>query len=265
MRLYAKDFDKNNEIDPVVTISDGEEEYVYHSRDALFGQIVAMRKRFSSYDAYARAPFDKVLMPSEQEGAEVLEVNELRNAVLLRDGEKSEIQPLPATLQFAPIMGVQQVPSEGVAELMFVGNFHEPETALGPFDAFNGALLSFQEGDLTEHVHTLDIPGDARSLAALTLRDEQVFLVGRNKGKLMLCEQAQQPEGHFVKLQPQDFYAEITLDDERTYREEFYYGAGYLSQSSRTLFVPSTAEKVVIYRFDGEKRVHLSATAAHYQ
>jgi enediyne biosynthesis protein E4 len=257
MRLYADDFDKNNEIDPIVTITDGKEEYVYHSRDALFGQIVAMRKRFSSYDAYARAPFDKVILPSEQQKAEVLEVNELRNSVLLRQAGQSEIKPLPATLQFAPIMGVQQLPARGNAELMFVGNFHEPETALGPFDAFNGALLRFEEGDLTEHVHTLDIPGDARSLAALTLADKQVFLVSRNKGELMLCEQAQPPEGEFVKLQPPDFYAEITLEDGRTYREEFYYGAGYLSQSSRTLFVPTAAEKVVIYRFDGESR-HLN-------
>lgn len=254
MRLYAKDFDKNNEIDPIVTISDGEEEYVYHSRDALFGQIVAMRKRFSSYEAYARAPFDQVLLPSEQKGAEVLKVNELRNAVLLKNQDQSEIKPLPATLQFAPIMGVQQLPSDAHAELMFVGNFHEPETALGPFDAFNGAVLSFQDGDLTEHVQTLDIPGDARSLAALTLANEQVFLVGRNKGELMLCEQAEKPEGKFVTLQPMDFYAEITLEDGRTYREEFYYGAGYLSQSSRTLFVPAAAEKMVIYRFDGEGR-----------
>jgi len=151
-------------------------------------------------------------------------------------------------------MGVQPLPAGENAELMFVGNFHEPETALGPFDAFNGALLRFEEGDLTEHVQTLDIPGDARSLAALTLADKQVFLVGRNKGELMLCEQAQPPEGKFVKLQPMDFYAEITLEDGRTYREEFYYGAGYLSQSSRQIFVPASAQKVVFHHFDGGRR-----------
>ncbi|MEQ9437579.1 MAG: VCBS repeat-containing protein [Cyclobacteriaceae bacterium] len=254
IRLYAKDFDHNNEVDPIVTYTNAETEYVYHPRDAVLDQIVAMRKRFSSYNAYATAPLREVLMPAELDGAEVLEVNELRSALLMRQGEGTIFKPLPMALQFAPIMGVCPLPSEDATELMFVGNFYDSETALGPYDAFNGAVLRFeQEGG--EPVQTLDIPGDARSLAALTLDDQQVFLVGRNQGTLMLCEQTNHPKGRFESLQPLDFYAEIRLDDGQTYREEFYYGAGYLSQSSRHLFVPEAAEEVVVYSFDGQQRV----------
>lgn len=255
IRLYAKDFDNNNEIDPVVTFTRSGTEYVYHSRDAISGQIVAMRKRFGSYDAYAKASFTEVLRPRELQGAEMLEVDELRNVMLMRREENNELMPLPINLQFAPIMGIQPLPSADHAELMVVGNFHEPETSLGPYDAFNGAILRFKSRALSENVQTLDIPGDARSLVALTLNDrQQVFLVGRNGGTLMLFEQRKHPKGHFIQLQPMDFYAEISLENGQHYREEFYYGAGYLSQSSRSLFVPETAKEVIVYHFDGQSR-----------
>ncbi len=176
--------------------------------------------------------------------------------LVIRQHDETAFEPLPTALQFAPIMGIQAVPSANAAKLMVVGNFYDSETALGPYDAFSGALLTFDEDGLAEHIQTLNVPGDARSLVSLTLNEnKQFFLVGRNKGDLMLCEQRDPPKGYFAQLQPQDFYATIRMNDERMYREEFYYGAGYLSQSSRRLFVPATAEEVIIYSFSGESRV----------
>ena len=38
------------------------------------------------------------------------------------------------------------------------------------------------------------------------------------------------------------------------YRQEFYYGQSYLSQSSRTFSIPSDTKSVVFYSFAGQKR-----------
>jgi hypothetical protein len=213
-----------------------------------------MSKRFGSYDTYAQAPFNTVLLPHEREGAREWQVTELRNALVIREEMGNRFQPLSTALQFAPITGIQAYPSTNGAELMLVGNFYEPETALGPYDAFTGAIAHFNSAS-TDSVQLLNIPGDARSLAALTLNEqEQIYLVGRNRGELMLCEPERSPEGYFTPLQPLDFYAEIRLNNGQQYREEFYYGAGYLSQSSRSLFVPENAQEVTIYRFNGQSR-----------
>ncbi|MEM6845032.1 MAG: VCBS repeat-containing protein [Bacteroidota bacterium] len=254
IRMYAKDFDRNNETDAIITFTKADTEYVYHSRDALNDQIIAMSKRFGSYDAYAQASLNTVLLPHEREDASVWQVTELNNALIIREEGSSHFQSLPTPLQFAPITGVQSVPSASGTQLLLVGNFYEPETALGPYDAFNGAIIGF-DSTLTDNIQSLNIPDDARSLAALTLNArKQAYLVGRNQGELMLCESEIPPRGYFTQLQPTDFYATIKLVDGRTYREEFYYGAGYLSQSSRTLFVPENAKEVVISRFDGQSR-----------
>ena len=254
MRLYAKDFDSNYEIDPVVTFTRADTEYVYHPRDAISEQIIAMNKRFGSYQSYARASLDDVLKPSEREGAQVLAVNELRSAFVIR-GEENQFEPLPIGLQFAPLMGMQAVPSVEATKIMVVGNFYDAETALGPYDAFNGALLSWGKYQKMPVVETLDISGDVRSLAALTLNEQQqLYIVGINGGKMMLCRPAPPPSGHFVPLETLDFCADIQLASGQRYREEFYYGAGYLSESSRTVFVPHNAERVVITTFSGKER-----------
>ena len=159
MRLYAKDFDSNYEIDPVVTFTQADTEYVYHPRDAISEQVIAMNKRFGSYRAYARASLDDVLKPSEREGAQVLAVNELRSAFVIR-GEENQFEPLPIGLQFAPLMGMQAVPSVDATKIIVVGNFHDAETALGPYDAFNGALLSWGEDRKMPVVETLGISGE---------------------------------------------------------------------------------------------------------
>ena len=70
----------------------------------------------------------------------------------------------------------------------------------------------------------------------------------------MLCRSAQPPSGHFVQLETLDFCADIQLASGQRYREEFYYEAGYLSQSFRTMFVPHNAERVVIATFTGKER-----------
>lgn len=58
----------------------------------------------------------------------------------------------------------------------------------------------------------------------------------------------------WVKLKPDDFFADIFYSDNRKRRIEFYYGDTYLSQSSRRLALDRDVLKVVITNFKGNKR-----------
>ncbi|MDF9800883.1 hypothetical protein OKW21_006146 [Catalinimonas alkaloidigena] len=258
MKLYAKDFDRNNEIDPIVTYTEDGTEYPYPPRDALFSQIVAMRKRFGSYESYAQAPFSQVFTPQELDDAGVWEVNELRNALLINQGEENmELRALPNALQLSPIAGIQQLPSAQGTSLMVTGNFYGAETALGPYDAFNGAVIEFEEkgGELRVQTESLSILGDNRALAAVRIGNQKEgYLVVRNQATLMLCEVTKEEKGTFFPLQADDFYAEVRLINGKRYRQEFYYGAGYLSQSSRSFWVPEQAEEVIIHNFQRKSR-----------
>ena len=57
-----------------------------------------------------------------------------------------------------------------------------------------------------------------------------------------------------VKLWPDDAYAMVVDKNGKGYREEFYYGHSYLSQGTRTLFLPEGTERIEIYSFTNKRR-----------
>jgi enediyne biosynthesis protein E4 len=57
-----------------------------------------------------------------------------------------------------------------------------------------------------------------------------------------------------IKLLPGESYAIVTDENNKSYRQEFYYGESYLSQSGRSYQVPSNARSITIYSYSGNKR-----------
>jgi hypothetical protein len=51
-----------------------------------------------------------------------------------------------------------------------------------------------------------------------------------------------------------DSYAELHYEDGKKEKVEFYYGSGYLSQSTRSITVPSTVRTIKIYDYSGNQR-----------
>ncbi len=58
----------------------------------------------------------------------------------------------------------------------------------------------------------------------------------------------------WITLQPGDFSAEIYYGNNTVKKMELYYGAGYLSQSSRKIPVDKTVVKTIITSYNGSKR-----------
>ena len=53
---------------------------------------------------------------------------------------------------------------------------------------------------------------------------------------------------------PLDSWAEFVYGDGRKSKIEFYYGSGYLSQSSRKVRIPFGVKEIVIYDYKGKSR-----------
>ncbi len=69
--IYAKDYDKNGSLDPLMTYYLQGNKYLVHARDELISQISVMRQRFKKYQDYASVTFEESFLPSELEGAYV--------------------------------------------------------------------------------------------------------------------------------------------------------------------------------------------------
>lgn len=110
----------------------------------------------------------------------------------------------------------------------------------GRFSAQDGTESGFfVEGDGTARVAT----GNGASLVVAT----------QNSGPLKAFRPRQPDSMRTVRLQPLDRSATLVFENGDERRAEFYYGSGYLSQSSRVLRIPPDVEEVAITNSKGER------------
>ena len=189
IRLYAKDFDGNGDIDPVMSCYMKGIEYPLHERDMLIDQLPGIKRRFTSYAAYAEATFQQVFTPDELRDATVRSSHVLASVLVENRGNMHfVIHPLPKECQFSPILGSQfaDLDQNGYTDIITAGNLYAMETTqVGSQDASFGNVI-LQEGPFewaaSSHLHA---GGDVRIVKSLALSTgRRLLLMGTYGGKL---------------------------------------------------------------------------------
>ena len=190
--LYAKDFDSNGSLDPLIgqfyLNKTGERKsYPSHTRDDVMKQIVKVKNHYVKYAAFGEATFPE-LMQSELDSEDYLQVNYLQSAYLENKGKgKFELKPLPQAAQIAPIQDilVDDFNGDGYLDALLSGNNFTSESNNGWYDAFNGLLLQGNgKGDFNTVPTSKSgfyVPFDARDIVKLEDKNGQrMILVGQN-------------------------------------------------------------------------------------
>ena len=259
--LYAKDFDSNGAIDPVLTSYRQGIEQLIHPRDVLNRQIVAMKSRFRTFEAYADTPFDRSFLKEELQGALKLQAKMMSSIYLqnLSNG-KFESRRLPLAAQFAPVFGmqVQDFNNDSHLDVLMIGNLYATEALTGAYDAFSGlCLLGDGKGNFSASKPSdsgLRIDGDAKAVVQLRSGNgTPLVLASQNLGpvKAYTYKSDRKP----IAIRPNEVHAIVHLKNGNRYKKEFSYGDSYLSQSSRTLYVDSgKTDYVEVYSYQGQLR-----------
>lgn len=258
--IYAKDFDKNGGIDPVMCYYVQGKNYVYPSRDELVGQIPAMRKRFDDYKKFAAATFDQTFTKEELSDAFVVKAECFESSYLENKGNGVfERKPLPLRCQESPIFGMimDDFNNDGHADILITGNSYSTEVSTGNYDAMTGLLLA---GDGKGHftVETsqttgFNDDGDAKGMAELPISDSVSLVLAANNNNKMQAYQVKSGQ-KLIHAAPDDVYAIIKRKDGRGIRQEFYFGSGYLSASPRTIRISDQVASVTLYNSKGNKK-----------
>lgn len=258
--IYAKDYDKNGRVDPIMCYYVRGQNYIAHSRDDIIEQINAMRARFRTYRDYAEATFDRSFLPEEIESAFVVKSENFASCYIenLGDG-RFELRLLPMEAQFSPIYGMTtgDFDSDGYLDVLAVGNFYYSEVSVGRYDASIGLYLkgdgkgNFKPIKVAESGFFAD--GDARSLAQIrTGNGKTLVLVGNNTERMDVFEIERQAET--IWAEDGDAFAIVKLKGGTTYKQEFYYGSSYLSNSSRSITRSQLVESLEIFDYSGKSR-----------
>ena len=281
LRVYANDFDSNGSIDAILSCyfksEDGDmREYPTHFWDELNSQSPKFRKQFSSYKQYGATSMDMLLKPHDTTGMLVLKVNYPQTSYVENLGNgRFSIRSLPKAAQLAPVYGtvITDVNSDGRPDVLIIGNDYGNEVFSGRYDAGAGlVLLSDGKGEFfpVPPVRSgFRVDGDAKALAKLrTASGSELFIATQNRDSLRVFQAMDQSKPHeFFQPLPFDSRAEFEYDDGTKEMVEFYYGSGYLAQSSRRVLVPPSVQRIVVYDTKGNQRSiafdHLAIMANH--
>ena len=263
--IYAKDYDKDGKIDPVMCYFVDGENYLAHSRDEIIGQINSMRGRFQTYKSYAETTFGKSFLPEELEDAYVVKSYNFTSAYMENNGGTFTLRPLDLSTQMGPLEGiiVEDIDQDGFLDAVLTGNSFATEASTGHYDAIKGTLLkgngdgSFNQISLDESGFINDFDGSGLGL----MRNSQgnaYLLVANNDGPLKVFSTTRSKALDQVYTADVDSeYAEVVLKNGKQYKVEFYYGSGYLSQRTRSILIHDKIKEIRVTDFKGKsKRVY---------
>jgi hypothetical protein len=269
MTIMGKDMDGNGSFDAMIfcymKADDGSQKpFPMHTRDDLISQVISIRKKFPTYNGFGHATMDDIWSEADKKGATILKATDLNTSIILNKGNgKFAISAMPLAAQTAPVYGMvaEDIDQDGNLDLMMVGNDYGMEPFTGRHDAFMGLYMKGNGkggfAPTTVAQSGIFVNGDGKSLGTIqSAKGGDVFVASQNQDSLKTYRQntsGLKPK-KYIKLQPDDFYADITYKNNTKKRVEFYYGSSYLSQSSRNLQVDADVAKITITGYSGKKR-----------
>ena len=262
--LYGGDFDGNGGYDLFVAdyalAEDGTyQEFPHNQRNDSEKQVIKVKYHFPRHDAFGRARMEDVLAKFPDAEVTALRSNYLRSAWIENLGDGTfAFHDLPRAAQVAPIYGLQamDVNGDGYPDLVAIGNDLGTETGMGMLDGLNGVVLTFDPaaGDFVAVPSSeFHVPGNGRSLTVAEVGGNPTLIASENRGPTTAYRLAENG-GRPLHL-PADAQRVTFTVDGRTTLTEVYYGNGYLSQRTRSVWLPAAATDVRIVRYDGTEQL----------
>ncbi|WP_203226897.1 VCBS repeat-containing protein [Confluentibacter flavum] len=192
--LFAKDFDENGSIDPILCSYILGENYPVFSKDDLLGQLSKLKSRYVNYSDYADKKITDIFSEEDLKGSHILKATNFETSYLENLGDnRFQLSALPYTAQFSPIYGilVRDFNKDGYLDILFGGNFFGSRVKYGRYDANKGLLMlgngsgQFQTVDNLES--GLRIEGELRDILDVRMANNtQLLIFAMNNGKLKI-------------------------------------------------------------------------------
>jgi len=202
INLYLKDFDRNGDLDPILTYYKANEKggrgsYPIALKDDIISQILPLKKKFLKYADYAEKTINEIFTAEELKDAIVLEAKNLQTVFIENKGSSNgfEIKPLPLQAQLSPVFCflVGDYDADGKKDILLAGNFSAVKPEIGQYDASYGLLL---KGDGKNSFAPIPVSksgflvqGESRDIISLSLgKSTQLILVAKNNDVIQVIQ-----------------------------------------------------------------------------
>ncbi len=253
VQLYSGYLDQNRSWDALLCnyMLDEDEvlrSFPIHFRKDLIGQMASVQKSFPDFESYSTASIQDILSVEQLNLAQILSAHTMQSSYLENLGNSDfELHPLPIRAQISPIHGmiVRDINRDGNLDVICVANFYGADVRTGRYDASNGmCLLGNGQGEFyvagSNETGFFSV-GDSRSLVAIEGKGESLVVALSNKGEITVHSLPIFDHGSVYNPDATESTMTLLLEKEVERKLEFYYGSGYLSQSSRSIIIPPNA------------------------
>ncbi len=143
LQMYYADFDDNGKTETIVCVEKNKEYYPLLGLNELANQLLFLKKKYTTYKAFAGQPITAILENNMLEKAKILKVYNLSSGYLRNDNGDFKFIPFETELQLAPITSFLKFDfnKDNKEEVLVGGNYFGVAPFHGRFDAFSGALI----------------------------------------------------------------------------------------------------------------------------
>lgn len=191
LRLFAKDFDNNGSMDPVMAYYNNGKLYPLPLRDMMIKQMPMLKKKFVFYKDYGAATITDVFSQNELDAAMQFSAYTFATSWFENKNGKFIQHALPTEAQFSPSneVDVDDFNGDGNLDILLIGNTSSPDVETGRYDAGNGTLLlgtgSGQFKTMPNKETGFWANKEARDLTKVKLANgKTLFLVANNNDRM---------------------------------------------------------------------------------
>jgi hypothetical protein len=190
VQLFARDFNNDGVLDPLLFHYIQGKSYPLASRDELLDQISTLRKKFIKYEDYSNATLSDIATEEEINKAYTFNAYTTQSVWLENvDGIDFTVKPLSPLAQLSSVNGflVDDFNGDGKNELLAAGNFYPYKAQLGKSDASTGLIMNVDNGKIRHDNSVLSnvwLTGDIRDIAMLKFKSgTKRVVVSRNNDR----------------------------------------------------------------------------------
>jgi len=144
LRCYAKDFDNNGTLDPIMTCFEGNKEFPLMQKEVLNKQMPILKKKLLYAKNYGDATIDQVWPQKDLDAALRLDCYTLATCWWENQNGKFIRHDLPVQAQTSVVQGIiiDDLNGDGYPDLLLAGNKYGLEVETNRCDASNGAFFA---------------------------------------------------------------------------------------------------------------------------
>ncbi len=186
LQMYYGDYDNNGTTETIISIEKNGKYYPLLGKDELASQINSLKKKFTSYEAFAGKQTEEIFEQEVLLKMDKFEVRELASGYLENVNGKYRFHPFTDELQLAPITRflVYDFDKDGKDEILMGGNFTGLIPFHGKLDAMPGYILESPTNFTSTAGLGLDLSNKLlRGLEIIHLNDQDFLWITLNNRK----------------------------------------------------------------------------------